>query len=378
MTVLTNTTSLRRSFYWAFSLLIMTTWSCTIEQPEVENSNPEPIQEVQKVRIDEKIFLAEYKQVVAEHQARLAGLRKGDCRKVVRVPADYPTIQAAVDAVCDEGKIFVSRGLYHEEVVVYKPGLDIKANGEVQLMGKFYIIKGADNVSITKFDITPPSHSGIPLSGIAISAVEVKGGLIKHNTISSGSRSTGIGLYNSSEISVTHNNITGGGSGIIVIASPPISFKSEKFLIAHNTITGIASSGIDMQGDVDHSMIRNNIITRKTEESNAAITLFTILEYVYMGIEGSPDHNVIRNNILTNHIGNGIALIDGGEYNKIGPDNVVKYNTGFGLWLDLGSQYNHVFNNTLLHNDYGDVYDSGRNNTFENNVIGTKYEWSMN
>jgi pectin methylesterase-like acyl-CoA thioesterase len=54
---------------------------------------------------------------------------------VLRVPHDYPTIQAAVDAAAEGDTVQVKAGVYNENVVVSTSGLKVHARAGVTLDG---------------------------------------------------------------------------------------------------------------------------------------------------------------------------------------------------------------------------------------------------
>src|SRR5262249_23080499 len=74
--------------------------------------------------------------------------------RVIHVPADYPTIQAGVDAARPGDLVFVAPGSYHEAVVVRVAGITIRGgdrnatvlDGQSQLGNAFLVM--ADNVVI--------------------------------------------------------------------------------------------------------------------------------------------------------------------------------------------------------------------------------------
>jgi hypothetical protein len=74
--------------------------------------------------------------------------------QVIHVPAEYPTIQAGVDAARPGDLVFVARGIYHEAVVVHTPHLTIRGedrnrtvlDGQSKLGNAFLVM--ADSVVI--------------------------------------------------------------------------------------------------------------------------------------------------------------------------------------------------------------------------------------
>lgn len=82
----------------------------------------------------------------------------------LRVTADYPTIQAAVDAASPGDVILVDKGIYHESVTIAKDGINLTACEAVTLAGGFeledgFVVSGAD-VGIEGFCVREFNASG--------------------------------------------------------------------------------------------------------------------------------------------------------------------------------------------------------------------------
>ena len=146
--------------------------------------------------------------------------------KVIRVPEDYPTIQAAIDAASSGYIITVSSGTYFEHLVIDKP---LKLIGEDK---NTTIINGsksgycvhvtADNVKISGFMI----QKGI--EGILVVSSDgctISGNIIQDNCV-------GIDLFESNNNVITNNTLF---NNILELASCGIHItSSSNNLIYHN------------------------------------------------------------------------------------------------------------------------------------------------
>ncbi|HLT95770.1 MAG TPA: right-handed parallel beta-helix repeat-containing protein [Acidimicrobiia bacterium] len=93
----------------------------------------------------------------------------GDTR---RVPADYPTIQAAVDAAGPGDLVLIAPGVYREEVQVSTPGITIRGEdrNEVVIDGEFVrdngIIVFSDGVAVENLTLRNALQNGVIWTGV--------------------------------------------------------------------------------------------------------------------------------------------------------------------------------------------------------------------
>lgn len=90
-----------------------------------------------------------------------------------RVPADYPTIQAAVDAADPGDLVLIEEGTYREEVTVTTPGLVIRGvdRNEVIIDGEFERGNGirvlfADGVAVENLTVMNAAGNGVFWTGV--------------------------------------------------------------------------------------------------------------------------------------------------------------------------------------------------------------------
>ena len=310
----------------------------------------------------------DFNQFIEDQRIRISNLSEDVTRSSmhnIKVPDDFPTIQEAIDAACDNATIIVKPGIYVEEVFVYKPGLKIMAQNDVTLYGNFLLDSSpdtefnADNVKIKNFNIVVEYSM---LSGIW--AKFVTGGEIKQNCIS------GDGLWcilgkNCKDLLIQKNHVSQFVEGIVLSGwGVPGSLCSNNKII-NNTITDVGI-GIELFANSANNMINGNKINGYRDNWGVAIAI--VLEG-YAELE--PNNNIIKNNqcnynIPSNIPAFGIWMRFGGSNNTIGPNNVCNYHE-WGIYLDDGATDNHVFNNTALYNTEWDIYNLGTGNTFKNN-----------
>jgi len=91
---------------------------------------------------------------------------------IIKVPVDYATIQAALDASINGDTISVSKGIYKENIIINK---NIKLIGDAanyvtidgQGTDSAIVVNGADNFSIQKFIIKSQNQKAIYCTGIS-------------------------------------------------------------------------------------------------------------------------------------------------------------------------------------------------------------------
>jgi parallel beta-helix repeat protein len=306
-------------------------------------------------KVDEVKLNDEMNVLLSKNEARLAASKALGTRELVltaNVPKDYPTIQAAVDAVSPDGDVIVKTGTYTETVVVSKPGIHIKAIGDVTVKGGFVLNADADFVKIQKFKIVVSGGNGI--RGRDVTGVQVL-----QNTVS-GTGNNGIVFINSTDVSISNNTVSGINWGILLLEN---GVKCNNNSISQNTITSMSfASPIHLQGDCDNNFINGNTATLQTGIFNAGIIL--------LGLSPSRlcDNNSISNNVCESNRTSGIWLL-GGTENTVGPNNTFSKNTEHGIYLSNGASNNNIFNNTALQNVLCDIKNDGANdNVFKNNT----------
>ena len=145
---------------------------------------------------------------------------------ILQVPADYPTIQAAVDAAVDGDTIVLSRGVYQESVDFKGKGLTLRSD----YLGDFpssedsvqTIVEGRqDGLPVLRVGTGVCRVSGITVRGGSSIGVYVTGG---GNTAISSSRiignaGDGVQTYYAGILSLVDSEFSGNGQGAYFFAT---------------------------------------------------------------------------------------------------------------------------------------------------------------
>lgn len=240
----------------------------------------------------------------------------------VYVPADYPTIQAAITAASPLAN----------ETVVVSPGV---YNESVNFEGRTVLLISAKGPSQTF--ISPPAGQ----SALTFSSGETSNAIVSGFTITNG----GIGVSSSSPTIVSNIISYPGGSGISGSSASPI--------IIDNVIRGCGGDAVYLQA-AGNTLIEGNVI----ETNGAGIDMFAA---------GSVS---IINNLIQGNGPDAIGGVNDSDANIIG--NVIAYNAGSAMnfLVPDGSRGPVAVNNTIIGNKYG-VSISGYDGASEvvNNIL---------
>jgi parallel beta-helix repeat protein len=302
---------------------------------------------------------------------------------VLRVPQDYPTIQAAVDAAKPGDTIEVSNGTYYEHVLVHQKVTIIgenKTNTIVDGMGNGTVFSiQTSGVSILQLTIR---NGGSRSNGINIHGylgTVIRDNIILNNVIGvdvSQSDDTviqgnilfnnsmyGVNLSWSSGVTVENNTISESAYGVELYGSPNnvlvnnhISGTSYGIYLSHadnNNLT--ANTLVDNSWNIYATYSSGNLFS-KNEVSGGAV-----------GIElyGSTTSSVVNNTATDNSYG--IYLAHSGS-NTVSGNNASLNDWGIELYNSTG---NTVIENNIMRNSWGAyiVEDSVGNSIYHNNFI---------
>jgi len=332
--------------------------------------------------------------------------------KKIKVPADYHTIQKAVEAVMPGDVIDVSPGTYTENVVINKP-LTISApygNSIIHAANSSFpcILVTVDNTTISGLTCQKGLH-GIELwrscnniianntaknngnNGIILN--KSNSNRIINNDISNNDNYNGIALDSSNNNEIRNNSANNNHYDGIAF------FASDENIIANNTVKNNGNGGISI-GLSYINRITDNVASNNANSSGIALSdsndnhiYNNIANYNHLHgiVVWTSDENIIANNTAKNNGDKGIYL-QSSNNNRITDNdasntdyyhgialsqsndneicnNIANYNRqcGIGLWT---SDENLIANNTASRNDAGIYLESSDNNRiYLNNFI---------
>jgi len=244
----------------------------------------------------------------------------------------YNQIQYAINAVADNGSVFVRTGIYTEQIYIDKA---------LQMMGEdkvITIIDGeqesdvvtidAQNISIIGFTIQNTSYSGITVQPGSNHAI------INNNIISGNNKGIEIATNNKGII-ISENYITNNNDGI--------NGELLNSLIINNIVNYNENSGIVIDIMSMNNTIINNTVTNN---GNEGIDLYSSL------------NTVTDNTIVGNHY-NGILIHDASSNSISG--NVLFNNQRYGISAEDDTANNTIYYNIFVDNEYGNAEDKGEN-----------------
>ena len=288
---------------------------------------------------------------------------------ILRVPEDYPTIQAAVNAASNDDLIEVHNGTYVENVDVNKR-LNIYASDGASIT----IVKAsnsndhvfevtANNVTIMNFTVTDATgyhKSGVYLNGV--SYCDISNNVVTNNSfgiyvysstyndvynnIATGNVYHGVHIRFSSNINVTNNDVTlNNGDGVYV-------HESNYSLIEGNTITNQSTGyGISL-----HESSFNTITDNDVTSNSMGLVLVS-----------NCNNNTITNNDISQNPNGGIIL--GSSNNNTIADNTLSLNKYTDLLLYNSSSMAGVYIYSSIQSWPGPVLTPSLDNKAYRNTI---------
>jgi len=284
-----------------------------------------------------------------------------------RVPYDYSTIQAAVDAADPGDTIEVYGGIYQETVTIRPDDHDLKLKGEEQpiimdkpggsLLYGIDIRGGAYNIEISGFEIT--NFDEVDDAGIfGRRGIFINNVVIHHNFI--------------------HDNYNGIDFGAAPDLFPP---GHREFSISHNEICGNLFMGIYLwrvtDSTIEHNKIHQNTVgIRLRTVSDSTIEHNKIFNSLRFGMRwGDVSNTKASHNKIEGTGVDGFIIVGTSSGNSV-EYNMILNSTDNGIHLMDSTKNNDFRNNHALDNGDGvstkDIYCDGGvgPNTWENN----KYE----
>lgn len=240
-------------------------------------------------------------------------------------PADFHTIQEAINAASDGDTIFVRNGVYCEDVVVNKTLFLVGESTASTILNGTTIeptmIIEANDVNITGFTFEGWSFENIAIDGA--NGVVIAGNKIIFNA-------QGIDVENSSNVAIENNTINGNGLDNIGIM---LSYSSD-CKIVNNTVTNAIYDGIRLWFSNDN-LLHGNLI----EDNDCGIFL----------------HESSRNTVS---------------------ENTVSGSGGPGIYLESGSLNQRIFHNSFVDNTNQAVVFGGSTNYWDDGYPSSGNYWS--
>jgi nitrous oxidase accessory protein NosD len=301
----------------------------------------------------------------------------------IRVKADYPTIQAAVDAAAPSDVILVENGVYSEQVTVGKSFIKITGGEKTVLDGKMvldtgFILDGVSGVRISSFIIRRYRNNGINVTGTA-----------NENTIEKNQiwdiENYGVALYPGSANTLVSCCCISRSYGGILNQDSNLTVKGCK--LSYNGQCGMLSYGnAEICGNIFFYNFQNGIETHGPGDRIARNQFCGNANGLYLdanskslaeenefsentetGISAMADGAVIKHNkIWSNEIG----IYMGGRFNSI-TGNHVTGNSQNGIVIE--SFLNVIEGNIAEENAVYDIKRLSASNTLKNNRCGAGF-----
>jgi len=289
-------------------------------------------------------------------------------------PADYNTIQAAVDAASSGDTIYVYNGRYHENIIISK-SLTLLGQDEANVIidgdrsGNCIKLSSSD-VIVNGFTITNASDSGL----YAIySDLNVGNVTITDNT------KPGIYFYSGKAFTIRNSTIDRNGGGIIYGGSA----ATGNAVVEDNIITNNIGSGISISlAEGRSATIANNKIDNNAGSSSDGISVSIASSGGLMTIENNPVTSSGRYGIYLRGVKTGSTVSDfsvesSGSYglyavsSDLNVENVtITDNTKPGIYFNSGKAFT-IRNSTIDRNGGGIIYGGSANGdaVVEDNII---------
>lgn len=285
--------------------------------------------------------------------------------------AEYPTIQAAVNAADPYDRIKVCPGVYAEQVLIPagKDGLTLFSQGFLQAVikappvmtdpGDIVRVAGARDVTLRHFTITGPLPDNLFCSLYTRTGVRVDEG-----------GSATLADNHITEIRSASPALRGCQNGIAVLVGRAFEDQSGEAEIANNLIDRYQKGGVVVDGEGSSAEVHHNEIVGETQPVIAP-----------NGIQVSRDaaadvhHNEVYGNSYTlgGAAGTGIILFQAGAPLRVGYNEVYANDDGISLYDVDGSliEHNNSRDQRLFDGVYADADSSGNRieyNRMERNV----------
>lgn len=263
---------------------------------------------------------------------------------VIRVPADYPTIQEAINAAPSESVILVNSGVYQENLVINKTlsliGED-KMTTVIDGGGEGTVIEiRADGVTLEGFTI---QNSAI-LTGAGGVFLTNAGQCTIHDNIIVHNVPTGISLWNSNDNIISENFVAFSGINLPgYIAGDNIALgESDNNSVVRNILSDAVVSGLEI-GNSNGTLVQSNIIENNSFSglalwhSNSSTVHHNIFinNPIHLEVSNDSYNNLWNNGSEGNYWDDYVGLDDGND-GRIAGDGIGDTDLPHGGFNELG------------------------------------------
>ncbi|MCI1960058.1 MAG: right-handed parallel beta-helix repeat-containing protein, partial [Clostridia bacterium] len=304
-----------------------------------------------------------------------------DCENIlatIHVPADYPTIQTAVDAAFSGDIILVENGIYHEQVTINKGFIKIIGKNKTVLDGEMKLDSGftldnADGVEIRSFIIENFALYGINIlasSGDTISKTRI---FDNYNNIYLEDTATNCVIADSIVMGGGMAGITNLGNNLRIErcqisynGSTGVYLRDCNFYVGQSDISNNFGNGINFDiSDYSACIIGNKLYENRNPaliaNGNCLIKGNEICNTFSSGVGALTNNCIVEENLICSNKQDGIIMRNGSSAIR----NKVHDNGRYGIAVEQG---NFVEGNTVLGNKYYDINRTWANSIIKNNI----------
>jgi len=286
---------------------------------------------------------------------------------VLKVPEQYATISAAIEAARAGDTIQVSRrsgesqSVYNERIVIDK---------QLMLVGE-----SRDTIIID-------GNSAGTVVSIQADGVQFKGFTVRNG----GQQYSGIRANSYSYVVIANNTVRSCRYGVVLLNSVSNTVESNVFF--NNSMAAISLSQ-SVSNNIRDNSVSESAYGIKLSSSNATFVVGNALSYNSYGvyIEHSYNDTVDKNTLLRNKVD---GIMPTSSYDIIVRNNTVSEsaygiqlyqsttvtvvrntatNNSYGVYLAYSGPSNNIVNNTLSRNDWGITLYSSSTNTISGNTL---------
>lgn len=289
----------------------------------------------------------------------------------LRVPQDFDTIQAAVDAADEGDVVLVSKGTYAGFSVTFKTGITIRGKAKAVVDGggsgpPLLVVENSTNITLIRLTVTNSGDDGIDVSdcdGITISKCRVEA-----------IPETGISFTGGTGHRIEKTRLTGIGGEAIVLGD-----ETTGAVIDKNRMTG-TNGALTIRGS-GHVVTKNRVEDSGDEGFSIVATDCWFEKNRFDGVDDDAldvegDYNIFLKNLIKHVSGNGVEVDPAAGDPFTVTSNVFEKNkvTGagdHGFFVSTGG--NTFVKNKAKGSGNADLLDvaGDQANTYEGNTFGT-------